>query len=230
MSNGPWLVLAAWPPELAFLRKRLADLPARMRQRMTLATVGVGLVEAGIASARILDKHQPCAVLLVGTAGVYPGQAAGLPLERAVIAGRIRLLPQILPGQHAFLPAIVPAQARSTPALARTLRKATGLPSADVACPLGITATTKSATTAAELSGCALENLEAFAVARAAAVAKLPFAAILGIANHVGPRGHREWERHAKAAAQSACQGVLAALKEIFTTEDTEDTEDTEPE
>jgi nucleoside phosphorylase len=215
-TDGPWLVLAAWPPELAFLRKSLADLPAPMRHRVTLATVGVGLVEAAIATARILDKHQPSAVLLVGTAGVYPSQAAGLSLERAVIAGRIRLLPQILPGKHAFLPAIVPAQAGSSPALARTLRKATGLPSADVACPLGITATTKAATTAAELSGCALENLEAFAVARAAALAKLPFAAILGIANHVGPRGHREWERHAKAAAQSACQAVIEGLEAIL--------------
>jgi nucleoside phosphorylase len=221
-GEGPWLVLAAWPPELAFLRKRLADLPARMRRRVSLATVGVGLIEAGIATARLLQQHQPSAVLLVGTSGVYPGQATWLNLDGAVIAARIRLLPQILPGKHAFLPAILPTEARSTPALARTLRKATGLPSADVACPLGITATTEAATSAAELSGCALENLEAFAVARAAAMAKVPFAAILGIANHVGPSGHREWEKHAKAAAKSACQGVLEALEWV----DREDTED----
>ena len=215
-NHGPWLVLAAWPPELAHLRARLPELPARMRRRVTLATVGVGLVEAAIASAGLLADQQPSAVLLVGTAGVYPGQAAGLVLASAVIAGHIRLLPQILPGQHAFLPAILPTEARSTPALARTLRRATGLASADVACPLGITATTKAATTAAQLSGCALENLEAFAVARAAAVAKLPFAAILGIANHVGPSGHREWEKHAKAAAESACQAVIDSLETIL--------------
>jgi nucleoside phosphorylase len=212
MTEGPWLVLAAWPPELAHLRKSLSHFPVRVRPKVTLATVGVGLVEAGIATARLLDAHQPRAVLLVGTAGVYPGQAAELVVASAAIAGRICLLPQILPGQHAFLPALVPTEARSAPALARALRKATGLPSADVACPVGITATKRAATSAAELSGCALENLEAFAVARAAAVAKVPFAAILGIANHVGPGGHREWERHAKAAAESACQGVQGVI------------------
>lgn len=221
-NNQRWLVLAAWPPELAHLRASLPDLPKGVRQRVTLASVGVGLIEAGIAAARLIDEHQPSAVLLVGTAGVYPGQPVTLGLESATIAGSIRLLPQILPSKHAFLPAIVPTEARSSPALVRALQKATGLPCAHVACPLGITATAVAAASAAKLSGCALENLEAFAVARAAAVAKVPFAAILGIANDVGPRGHREWERHAKGAAKSACQAVLAALEKILNTEDTE--------
>jgi nucleoside phosphorylase len=206
-----WLVLAAWPPELAYLRAQLPNLPARVRQRVTLACVGVGMIEAGIAAARLISEHQPSAVLLVGTAGVY-GQRPELALDSAAIALRIRLLPQILPGKHAFLPAIVPAEARSTPALVRALRNATALPCVDVACPLAITASAKAAKTAAELSGCALENLEAFAVARAAATAKVPFAAIMGLANHVGPRGHREWERHAKAAAENACRAVIEGL------------------
>ena len=205
-----WLVLAAWPPELAFLRKRLPDLPVRVRKRLTLATTGVGMVEAGIAAARLIDQHQPAAVLLVGTAGVYPGQSGSFTIGCAVVARRIALLPKILPGKHDFLPAVVPTEARSTPALARIVRKASGLEFADVACPLGITATAKAASSAAALSGCALENLEAFAVARAAATAKVPFAAILGIANRVGPSGHKEWQAHAKAAAESACLAVLA--------------------
>lgn len=194
-----------------------AHLPKRVQERATLACVGVGLVEAAIATARLIDKHHPSAVLLVGTAGVYPRQPAELELDMAAIAGRIRLLPQILPGKHAYLPAVVPTEARSTPALVRALRKAAELPTADVACPLGITATAAAASAAAKLSGCVLENLEAFAVARAAALAKVPFAAILGIANHVGPSGHREWERHAKSAAQSACQAVCAALATVPT-------------
>ena len=218
-NDGPWLVLAAWPPELAHLRACMPELPGRVRQRVTLAYVGVGMVEAGIATARLIHEHKASAVLLVGTAGVYPGQPATFGLAGATIAGRIRLLPQVLFGKHAFLPAIVPTEAKSTPALGRALRKATGLSCADVACPMGITATTKAAKAAAELSGCALENLETFAVARAAAVAKIPFAAILGIANRVGPSGHREWERHAKAAARSACQGVLVGLRSILDTE-----------
>jgi nucleoside phosphorylase len=220
-----WLVVAAWPPELAHLRASLPGLPAQLRQRVTLACVGVGMVESGIAAARLIDKHQPSAVLLVGTAGVYPGQSPELVLDSVAVAGRIRLLPQILASKHAFLPAIVPTEARSSPSLVRALCRAAHLPRADVACPLGITATAKAATAAAKLSACALENLEAFAVARAAALAKIPFAAILGIANHVGPSGHREWEKHARAAARSACQAVVEGLQKIFTTESTESAE-----
>ena len=217
-NEARWLVLAAWPPELAHLRASLPELPAHARRRVTLAAVGVGMVEAAIATAQLIAKHQPSVVLLVGTAGVYPGQATELGLDSTALVRRIRLLPQILPSKHAFLPAIVPDEARSSPTLVRTLRKATGLPYADVACPLGITATKQAAMAAGELSGCVLENLEAFAVARAAALAKIPFGAILGISNRVGPDGHREWERHAKDAAQSACQGVLDVLRMVFTT------------
>jgi nucleoside phosphorylase len=218
-NDSHCLVLAAWPPELATLDASLVALPARIRRRVILASVGVGMVEAGIATAQLLARYRPDFVLLVGTAGVYPGQTNDLGLDQAAIAQRVRLLPHILPG--AYLPAIVPTEVRSSPTLVRALRRATRLPRVDVACPIGITATKQAAITASKLSGCALENLEAFAVARAAAVAKIPFTAILGIANHVGPDGHREWERHAKAAAASACRAVIEGLRSL-NTEDTE--------
>jgi nucleoside phosphorylase len=121
----------------------------------------------------------------------------------------MRLLPPVLGSQHGFVPSIVPSLAKSSTALVRGLRKATALPVADVACPLAITASKKAATAAAELSGCALENLEAFSVARAAAAAGVPFAAILGIANYVGPAAHAEWKKHGEAAATAACEAVL---------------------
>jgi nucleoside phosphorylase len=210
--DGRWLVVCAWRPEMAHLRARLPDLPAHVRRRVILATIGVGLVEAAIATAHLLAKHRPDAVLLVGTAGVYPGNHPGLALGNAAGVRRIRLLPPILAGRHAFLPAIVATESRASPALASALCLATGLPRGDVACPLAITASAKAAAAAAKLSGCALENLEAFAVARAAATAGVPFAAILGIANHVGPAGHREWKEHARAAAAVACQAVLEFL------------------
>jgi hypothetical protein len=204
-----WLVVSAWPPELAHLESAL---PAALRPRVTLKSVGVGLVEAAIGASRLIAEHAPDAVLLIGTAGVYPEHAAAIRLRTAIVAGKIALLPEILPGHHAFLPAVLPRAASSSSALVRTLQKAVGLPCADVACPLGITATAKAAVAAGVLSGCALENLEAFAVARAAALAKVPFAAVLGIANRVGPAGHREWKQHAKQAAAAACEAALALL------------------
>ncbi len=187
-NEGRWLILAAWRPELAGLETALPGLPARVRRKVTLAAVGVGLVEAGIGATRLLLEQKPAAVLLVGSAGVYPGQANSVSLGQAVIIDKIRLLPVILPGKHASLPAIVPAEAKSSPPLVRALCKTAGLPRADVACPLAITASTRAAAAAAKISGCALENLEAFAVARAAAAACVPFAAVLGSPTTSVPR------------------------------------------
>jgi nucleoside phosphorylase len=64
-------------------------------------------------------------------------------------------------------------------------------------------------------TGADVENLEAFAVARAAAAAKIPFAAALGISNRVGPNSHPEWRVHAGAAALAACAAVRSTLKRL---------------
>jgi futalosine hydrolase len=210
MPPGPFagrcLVVSAWPPELAVIRA------ARGQQRgLALASVGVGLVEAAVNTTRLLGELRPSALVLVGTAGGYPAATRALPLGSAAVIDEIVLLPDHL----AYLPELVPSRARCAPSLVAALRLATGLPAASVACPLAITATAKAAATAAARSGCTLENLEAFGVARAAARAGVPFAAILGIANRVGPQGHREWEKHASAAAASACKGALALLASL---------------
>ena len=211
-QEGGWLVVSAWPAELARLEAALPTLPSRVQRQIRLASVGVGLVEAAMNTARLLAQHRPACVLLVGTAGVYPGRRPDLPLGGAALIDKIVLLPEILPGKHAYLPDLVPRRERSTSNLRKVIWQATRLPSADVACPLAITASARAAATGAKLSGCALENLEAFAVARAATTAGVPFAAILGIANHVGPGGHREWQKHAKIAAAAACAAALALL------------------
>jgi nucleoside phosphorylase len=85
---------------------------------------------------------------------------------------------------------------------------ATGLSVADVACPLGITRALPVAQKLRKATGAALENLEAFAVARAAAHANVPFTAILGVANHVGPEGHVQWRQYGDRAAAAACAAV----------------------
>jgi nucleoside phosphorylase len=206
--RAPLLVVSAWPPELDRLRRQL---PIRPRG-LALATVGVGLVEAAHGTARLIAEARPAAILLVGTAGVYPGHQEAFPVGTAAVVGDLALLPQVLPGRHTYLPEILPRRAAASPALGRKIRAASGLPVASVACPLAITASARAAAFAAR-SGCVLENLEAFAVARAAAAARIPFAAVLGIANRVGPRGHREWQQHCREAAAVACDAVLALLR-----------------
>jgi nucleoside phosphorylase len=74
-----------------------------------------------------------------------------------------------------------------------------------VACPLAITRSATLARRIVAATGADLENLEAFAVARAADAAGVDFAAVLGVANRVGPTGHAEWRRHHRAASRAAC-------------------------
>ena len=82
-----------------------------------------------------------------------------------------------------------------------------------VACPLAITRPSAAlGRRIAEATGATLENLEAFAVARAAAAAGVDFAAVLGVANRVGPTGHDEWQRHHRAASRAACELVARFL------------------
>ena len=79
-----------------------------------------------------------------------------------------------------------------------------------VACPIAITRSATLGRHLAHATGAALENLEAFAVARAAAAAGIDdVTAVLGIANRVGPRGHQEWRAHHDAASRAACRVVV---------------------
>jgi purine-nucleoside phosphorylase len=181
---------------------------------VALGSIGVGLVEAALGASRLLAAIRPRAVILIGTAGLYPAPSPGVTLGTAVVADAIVLLPTILPGRHAYLPAIMPTRERPTPRLTLALRKACRLPSAPVANPLAITATRKAATFAAQSSRCTVENLEAFALARAATSAKIPYAVVLGLANQVGPSAHAEWKQNAAAAAAAACEAVLGFLRD----------------
>jgi futalosine hydrolase len=210
------LIVSAWSPELAYLRARLPHLPVSVGRAVTLGTVGVGLVEAGMGAARLIESRRPSMVLLVGTAGLYPDTGEDCSLEDVAIADHLKLLGEILPGKHSYLPGPLAKTIRCAPSLVSVLKKTMPLPCLDVACPLAITASTKAAFHAARTSDCALENLEAFSVACAAKTAKLPFAAILGISNHVGPSGHAQWLRHAKSSAQAACQVVIEYLAKTF--------------
>lgn len=205
------LVVSAWPPEVDHLRQA-------MRRRSTestlaLSSIGVGLVEASLGAAQILETLRPRVVILVGTAGVYPASAARLPVATAAVADEIALVPEILPGDDTYLPEAMPRREVASPALAKEIRKVAGLPSARVANPLAISASRRAATCAARRSGCDLENLEAFALARAATSMKIPFAVVLGVANRVGPTAHREWKKNAASAAAAACEAVLAFLR-----------------
>lgn len=223
--GGPVLIVSAFLPELLELRRLLRQPSASMASARDVVTepVGVGLVEAAAGAARVIARSAPRAVIFVGTAGAYAAKAAP-PIGAVVVARRLQLVSAAVVEGDGYLPAVLPVAAESTPALVRALtatgkqrtRSAPSLITGDVATPVAITKSPRLAARLLRASGAATENLEAFSVARAAAVAGVPFAAVLGIANRVGPAAHAEWRRHGDRAAAAACTVVANALPALL--------------
>lgn len=173
--------------------EELGDLPGR--------TVGIGPVVAAASTARILASLQPDAVVLVGTAGSYRG---GPPIGRACVAARVGLAD----GAAAMGLGYVPRPPAPIPCDPRLLAR-TDLPRHDVLTTGAITTDPLLAERMAD--GWQVEHLEAYGVACACAAAEVPFLAILGIANVVGPDAHVQWLTH-RNEAQDAARDATAAL------------------
>jgi nucleoside phosphorylase len=200
--EAPLLIVSAFAPELAPLVAWLAAPRQRaLRAGVVCRSAGVGAVDAAAGAAQAIAQVRPRLVLFVGTAGRY---GAMPPIGACAVARRIYLAPTAVLRGEAYLPGPMQHELTTDAALRRALRGAGHTPAADVATTLGITSRRALATRLAA-TGAALENLEAFAVARAAARAELPFGAVLGVANSVGPQAHREWRANASAATAAAC-------------------------
>lgn len=186
---------------------------------MRLVPVGIGAVDAAAGTARAILQHRPHRVLFVGTAGVYlRGAGRGdspreaLSIGGAAIAGEIVCVSTAALRGDGYLPEPQVVRASSSPRLSASLSANAG-PWATVACPLAITRSATLARRIATATGASLENLELFAVARAAATAGVDFAAVLGVANRVGPVGHDEWRAHHRRASRAACAVVARWLR-----------------
>lgn len=210
IAKARTLVLSAWDPEVAPLARLLRAHPSDGKG-VALAAVGVGLVDAAVGAARAIAAAKPSRVIFVGTAGVYPAAARALPIGSAALAGEVRLVSTATLRGDAYAPAPLVSTTSTAEALRERLARAASLPVATVACPVAITKTTALARKLGA-TGATLENLEVFAVARAADAAGLPFAAVLGISNVVGPNAHAEWRAHHQAASRAACHVVWNGL------------------
>lgn len=224
---GPLLVVSAFEPELGALRSALQRLP-RLSRHVAALPVGIGPIEAAIGTARVLARFNPRAVFFLGTAGCYPTPAkssrAGssppwastLSIGGVAVARRIMLGSAALARGEGYRPAAMSGEVETDAGLRRALAgsrfRRPVTPTVDVATPTAITLSLGLARRLAASTGAQVENLEAYAVARAAAAAGLPFAAILGVSNHVGPNAHREWRRHATQATGAATRTLLALL------------------
>jgi nucleoside phosphorylase len=206
------LIVSAFEPELAPLRRFLLGV-----RHAATAIVGVGAVEAAVGAARAIAAARPQQVIFVGTAGVYPGGRPTVAIGTALVAGQIHCISTAALRGDGYLPDLVVVKAETAAALREAIAagapRATGRAIAAVACPLAITRSAKLAREIAAATGATLENLEAFAVARAASAAGVDFAAVLGVANRVGPAGHREWLAHHRTASRGSCRLVARFLR-----------------
>lgn len=177
------LLVAAAPQELGDLRGEV---------------LGVGPVVAAAAMARILAPNPPQGVVMVGTAGAYPG---GPPVGTVVKARRVGLADGAAASGLGYTPRPPPPIPADPRLLARL--------DAELADVLTVGAVTTDLTLAGRLSdGWQVEHLEAYGAAWACAAAGVPFVAVLGIANDVGPAAHAQWLTH-RNAAQDAARAVV---------------------
>jgi nucleoside phosphorylase len=217
-THRHWLVVSAWRPELAYFRRNLRLLEKQTLLQFTLAEVGIGLVASAIGTTRAIAASRPEGVLLIGTAGLYPTVKVQPALGQAAIIHQICLLPDLSNGTHAFLPARMNRACIVPKRHIEPFARAASIPILNVACPVGITHSAEAARAIARESGADLENLEAYAVYQAARAASLPFIALLGISNQVGPKGHRQWLNYRKQAAATACKAAIAGFRRLATT------------
>ncbi len=161
--------------------------------------VGIGLVASTLGAAALLRDVTPRGVVFVGTCGAYA--SSGLSIGRVAVARSVRLVdPAVTLGRSAFVGQMaveLPTHAAATASLA-----AAGAHPCDVATTLGVTTDDEQALILAKVA--AVEHLEAFGVAQAAARCGAPFTAVLGVANSVGSRGRAEWRENHEAATAAA--------------------------
>lgn len=199
------LIVSAFEPEIAPLRRLVSG-----KRGIVLEPIGIGAVEAAVGAANAIARARPARVIFVGTAGIYgPAKETRAAIGTAVVVGEIVCVSTSALKGEAYLPGPMVLRVSTSPDLQAALtdgRAGRSGRAAAVACPLAITRSAALGRRIAKATGAALENLEAFAVARAAAAAGIPFAAVLGVANRVGPQGHEEWRRHHRAASRAACE------------------------
>src|SRR4029077_4781297 len=132
------LILSAWEPEIAPLRR--LDLSGPALDARALA-VGVGPVEAAVGAARAIAAHGPRRVIFVGTAGAYPRSRATLPIGTAALANDLTCVSTAALRGDGYLPETQVTRTVASAALQEALGKSArgGLRSVTVSCPLAVT-------------------------------------------------------------------------------------------
>lgn len=145
--------------------------------------LGVGPVVAAVSAGRLLAIERPEAVVLIGTAGSFVG---GPAIGSVIASSRLGFADPLRAANIGYIPRLPPPVDGNAALLERI-----NLPTASVLTNLGVT--TDPVVAARMGEGWAVEHMEAYSVACACAEQNIPFIAVLGITNYVGPHAHAEW-------------------------------------
>lgn len=177
------------------------------------APIGVGPVEAALGTARLLTGALADAAILVGTCGAFPD--SGLRIGEVALVGSSRLTASDAAAGLSYIPAPAAGEVGADPTLLGAVASATGLRPLPSATVVAITKDgSRSAALAAE-TGAAVEHMEAFGFLRAAQLAGVPAACLLGVANDVGPDGHAQWKRKSHHAGKEAIDALRTFLRTL---------------
>ena len=190
------LAVSAWAPELDG-----AELPPDVERR----EIGVGLVEAAAGAERALAELEPDLIVLVGTCGSLP--QSDLRVGQVVIAKTATLV--LREGEYA--PAPMARIADADAELSARLAERLAAPLVTCASPLGITSDDREAARLA-YEGAQIEQLECFALLRAAARRDVPAIALFAVANRVGKDAQAEWRANRFEAENAAKRALAIAL------------------
>ena len=178
---------------MAAVREELGDLDG--------VAVGIGPVVAAATAAAVLERQRPTSVVLIGTCGSYQG---GHEIGTAVVAERFGLAFGVAAMGLGYVPR-PPNPIAADPTL---LERLVGPRVSVLTCGAVTTDTTLADRLA---DGWDIEHMEAFGVATACHAAGVPFAAVLGVSNVVGPDAHMEWLTY-REAAQGAARSVVRSV------------------
>ena len=161
-----------------------------------VAICGVGLVDAAVGAAREIDRVDPDSVLFAGTCGAHRGATLRigeilLVSEAGLSSGDVARGEMRIP---ALLPSTIAIDAAANERLARSIDTSDSLPTVRCSCTLGVTESDALADLLEHSHGADVENLELFAVLRAAG--PRPALALLGVTNIVGSGGGTDWRRN----------------------------------
>jgi len=206
------LVVASHPADLRGMRNVLGDnLDGHVHQLHVAAkTVGVGCAAAAAGTAKRVFLLQPRAVVHLGTCGIYPALTGYQPFD-VLLPTEIALVDHAVDSSRAAFPD--PMSTRIQPASPMRSGIAASAPrtkAAPLATPLAETRDDELARFVPVRHGHHAENLEAFGVAQACQLARVPFATVCGVTHVVGPQGPADWRRFQRDASLAAAEAILA--------------------